>query len=134
MRLSFGESMEDRKIDDLMRFLEKKYPNRSSGELFDLLEVVIGCSDIIENAGDNWDLVEEEILKRYGSSEDISRSETDVGQEDGGEREFHMLAMEIVRQAVETINSRAALIESGIKGKRRHVLRLVIEKLQELDR
>ncbi len=126
--------MEDRKIDDLMRFLEKKYPNRSSGELFDLLEVVIGCSDIIENAGDNWDLVEEEILKRYGSSEDIPRSDTAVEQDDGGAREFHVLAMEVVRQAVETINSRAALIESGIKGKRRHVLRLVIEKLQELDR
>ncbi len=119
--------MEQKKIDELLEFLEKKYPNRSSAELFDLLEVVIGCNEIVESAGNDREIVETELLKRYGDG--------DLPDEAGGEghyREFDATIREIVRRTVEMINDEAPLVESLVPKKRKYVLGRVIEELQKL--
>ncbi len=121
--------MEQKKIDELLEFLERKYPDRTSAELFDLLEVVIGCNEIVESAGNDREIVEAELLKRYGDGE------MPDGAEAGGEghhSEFDTTIREIVRRTVAMINDEAPLVESPVAKKRKYVLGRVIEELQKL--
>jgi hypothetical protein len=120
--------MEQKKIDELLEFLERKYPNRSSAELFDLLEVVIGCNEIVESAGSDREIVEAELLKRYGDGELPDGNETGEGRC----REFDATIREIVRRTVEMINNESPLVESTVAKKRKYVLGRVVEELQKL--
>jgi len=62
--------MPEERFNQVLDFLQKKYPNRSTEELFDLLEVIIGSSDILESVNYDRDLAAQELIKRYGDAED----------------------------------------------------------------
>lgn len=64
-----GFIMQQNKVEELLQYLEEKYPDRSAAEIFDLMEVVVGCNEIIETSEENWSLVENELLKRYGGNQ-----------------------------------------------------------------
>lgn len=131
--------MQQNKVDELLEYLEKKYPNRSTEEIFDLMEVVVGCNEIIETSDENWNLVENELLKRYGGEVEGSENtadeisdETDI-QSEILFPEFDQVVRKAVTNVIAFINEEAPLVQSRLGKKRRYVLGRVIEELQKLE-
>jgi len=71
--------MPEERFNQVLEFLQQKYPNRTTEQLFDLLEVIIGSSDILESVNYDKELAAQELIKRYGDAED--RGEIEAEQE-----------------------------------------------------
>ncbi|MCX7679024.1 MAG: hypothetical protein N2316_07370 [Spirochaetes bacterium] len=126
--------MEER-FNQILDFLQKKYPDRSTDEIFDLLEVIICSRDILESVNFDKDLATCELIKRYGDAED--RGEIEAEQEELSFNlkqypEFRVLVKKVVKNAIEAINSEAPKINSKVKRKKRFVLANVIRELEKL--
>ncbi len=125
----------DERFNQVLEFLQKKYPERSTEELFDLLEVIICSSDILESVNFDKELAARELIKRYGDAED--RGEIESEQDDASlslkhHPEFKGLVKSVVRSAVESINKESPKIKSRIRQKKRFVLINVIRELEKL--
>jgi len=134
-----GIQMQQNKVEELLEYLETKYPDRSAEEIFDLMEVVVGCNEIIETSDENWNLVENELLKRYGGETESFDDTADRIPEkpDTPEGilfpEFDPVVKKAVRTVIAFINEESPRIQSRLGKKRRYVLSRVIEELQKLD-
>ena len=134
-----GFIMQQNKVEELLQYLEEKYPDRSAAEIFDLMEVVVGCNEIIETSEENWSLVENELLKRYGGEPESTDDSTDEISEkdDSGSEilfpEFNSIVRKAVRDVISYINDEAPRIQCEIGKKRKYMLRRVIEELQKLE-
>lgn len=127
--------MPEERFNQVLEFLQKKYPNRSTEQLFDLLEVIIGSSDILESVNYDKELAAQELIKRYGDAED--RGEIEAEQENVSmslERhpEFRDTVKKIVKSTIRVINEQAPTVESKIRKKKHFVLVNVIRELEKL--
>lgn len=126
--------MEER-FNQVLEFLQKKYPERSSEELFDLLEVIICSSDILESVNFDKELAARELIKRYGDAED--RGEIEAEQEEVAfslkqHPEFKELVKSVTRSTIDKINKESPTIKSSVRQKKRFVLVNVIRELEKL--
>jgi hypothetical protein len=127
--------MPEERFNQVLEFLQQKYPNRTTEQLFDLLEVIIGSSDILESVNYDKELAAQELIKRYGDAED--RGEIEAEQESVSmslERhpEFRDAVKKITRSAVRMINEQAPAVESKIRKKKHFILVNVIRELEKL--
>ncbi|HPA72756.1 MAG: hypothetical protein KBA61_14070 [Spirochaetes bacterium] len=127
--------MPEERFNQVLEFLQKKYPTRSTEQLFDLLEVIIGSSDILESVNYDKELAAQELIKRYGDAED--RGEIEAEQESVSmslERhpEFRDVVKKVVKATVQLINEESPAVESRIRKKRHFVLVNVIRELEKL--
>lgn len=127
--------MPEERFNQVLEFLQQKYPNRTTEQLFDLLEVIIGSSDILESVNYDKELAAQELIKRYGDAED--RGEIEAEQESVSmslERhpEFREAVKKITRSAVRLINEQAPAVESTIRKKKHFILVNVIRELEKL--
>ncbi len=125
----------DERYNQVLEFLQKKYPDRSTEELIDLLEVIICSRDILESVNFDKELAARELIKRYGDAED--RGEIETEQEEVAfslkrNPEFKKLVKSVVRTAIDTINKESPQITSSIRQKKRFVLVNVIRELEKL--
>lgn len=127
--------MMEERFNQVLEFLQKKFPDRSAEEIFDLLEVIICSRDILESVNFDKELASSELIKRYGDAED--RGEIEAEQDEFSFSlkrypEFKSLVKKIVKDVVSTINSEAPIIKSDVKKKKRFVLINVIRELEKL--
>ncbi len=125
----------DERFNQVLEFLQKKYPERSTEELFDLLEVIICSSDILESVNFDKELAARELIKRYGDAEDrgeIESEQNDLSFSLKRYPEFKGLVKSLVRSTVEFINKESPAIKSSVRQKKRFVLLNVIRELEKL--
>lgn len=125
----------DERFNQVLEFLQKKYPERSTEELFDLLEVIICSSDILESVNFDKELATRELIKRYGDAEDrgeIESEQDEVSFSLKRHPEFKGLVKSVVRSAIESINKESPAIKSSVRQKKRFVLVNVIRELEKL--
>ena len=127
--------MPEDRYNQVLDFLQKKYPNRTTEELFDLLEVIIGSSDILESVNYDRELAAQELIKRYGDAEDRGEIEAEKDTDSTSlERhaEFRDVVKDIVKVTVRMINEEAPGVKSGIRKKKHFILINVIRELEKL--
>ena len=127
--------MPEDRYNQVLDFLQKKYPNRSTEELFDLLEVIIGSSDILESVNFDRELAAQELIKRYGDAEDRGEIEAEGDSNTTSlERhsEFRDAVKSIVKATVRMINEQAPGVDSTVSKKKHFVLVNVIRELEKL--
>ncbi len=125
----------DERFNQVLEFLQKKYPERSTEELIDLLEVIICSSDILESVNFDKELAARELIKRYGDAEDrgeIESEQDDVSLSLKHHPEFKGLVKSVVRSAVDKINKESPSIKSTVQQKKHFVLVNVIRELEKL--
>ena len=127
--------MPEDRYSQVLDFLQRKYPNRSTEELFDLLEVIIGSHDILESVNFDRELAAQELIKRYGDAEDRGEIEAEIVAESSSldrHTEFRDTVKNIVKATVRMINEEAPGVESRIRKKKHFVLVNVIRELEKL--